>query len=184
MIGDLLFTLFRIISPMGHFFFLISVVIGFFGIYIPWNEKRKKNGGKILAARERSGTPTPVNRATALARMVRCIPLFVTGMTMLIASAVMGIPVLIALGGGLTIFSLLRMERAGKDFRAGRISRPAKTTKLSKPAFRSDTPDHEHITVSGQGSKGRLEQLDTLKSAGLITDQEYRQKRQEILNGL
>lgn len=33
-------------------------------------------------------------------------------------------------------------------------------------------------------AKRRLEQLENLKEAGLITDQEYRQKRQEILRVL
>lgn len=181
--ANMLFTTFEILSPMAYHIFLILAVVGFFGFYIPWNEKRKKNGGKKSTekASEWRKTSAPVGRAQALVQMVFYIPVFVTGMTMLIASAVVGMPLLIALGGGLTIFSLLRMERAGRDFRAGRPSRPSKPP---KPAFRSESPDHEHITVSGQGSKARLEQLDTLKSAGLISDQEYRQKRQEILNGL
>ena len=33
-------------------------------------------------------------------------------------------------------------------------------------------------------AKQRLEQLESLRSAGLISDQEYRQKRQEILKDL
>ena len=121
-----------------------------------------------------------MSRARARVRMSYYIPVFVVGLTMLIASAVMGEPVLIALGGGLTIISLLGMERAGRDFRAGRPSRPSKPP---KPVFRTEAPDHEHITVSGHSGTARLEQLDTLKNAGLISDQEYRQKRQEILNG-
>lgn len=35
-----------------------------------------------------------------------------------------------------------------------------------------------------QNPKGRLEQLEDLKDAGLITGQEYEQKRREILNDL
>lgn len=37
---------------------------------------------------------------------------------------------------------------------------------------------------AGLDAQGRLEQLKTLKNAGLITNLEYEQKRQEILNDL
>lgn len=43
---------------------------------------------------------------------------------------------------------------------------------------------HDHIPSTALDAKGRLEQLETLRGAGLITDQEYRQKRQEILKGI
>ena len=58
---------------------------------------------------------------------------------------------------------------------------PPETT---APVFRTDSPDHEHITPSGLDPKSRLEQLETLKEAGLITREEYDQKRREILKGL
>lgn len=181
--GSILFTTLGTLAPMAYNIFLLAAVVGFFGVYVPWNERRKKNGGENPAnkAGEWRGNPAPMSRAKALLRMAYYIPVFVTGMTMLIASAVVGMPLLIALGGGLTIFSLLRMERAGRDFRAGRQSRPSRPP---KPAFRPESPDHEHIVPSGQGGKARLEQLEVLKNAGLISDQEYKQKRQEILNGL
>lgn len=46
-----------------------------------------------------------------------------------------------------------------------------------------------HTSSAGSGcntldAKGRMKQLKTLKEAGLITDQEYKQKRQEILDEL
>lgn len=46
------------------------------------------------------------------------------------------------------------------------------------PAGTEDRPS------AAPDAKRRLEQLESLKEAGLITDQEYRQKRQEILRGL
>ena len=42
----------------------------------------------------------------------------------------------------------------------------------------------EHISSTALDARGRLEQLETLKKAGLITEQEYQQKRAEILKGL
>lgn len=178
--ANMLFTTFGILSPMAYNIFLLVVVVGFFGFYVPWNERRKKGGGQRPAEGTGRGrkSSAPMGRAKAFVWIILCFPVAVAGMTMLIASLVMGEPLMIALGGGLTIFSLLRMERAGKDFRAGRTSRQP------KPKFRSEAPDHEHIVPFGQGGIARLEQLEVLKSAGLISDQEYQQKRREILNGL
>ena len=47
-----------------------------------------------------------------------------------------------------------------------------------------DSPDHEHIAPSGLDPKARLEQLETLKEAGLLTPKEYEAKRQEITKDL
>ncbi len=44
--------------------------------------------------------------------------------------------------------------------------------------------DHDHIPSTALTPQGRLEQLKTLREAGLLTDEEYRKKREEILNGL
>ena len=43
---------------------------------------------------------------------------------------------------------------------------------------------HDHISSTALDAKGRLEQLETLKSAGLITQKEYEEKRQDILSHL
>ena len=42
----------------------------------------------------------------------------------------------------------------------------------------------ETIPAVGLDAKRRLEQLETLRSAGLIDDEEYREKRREILEQL
>jgi len=52
------------------------------------------------------------------------------------------------------------------------------------PSFRPDSADHQHITAAGLDAKARLEQLETLKGAGLLTPEEYAEKRKEILNDL
>lgn len=43
--------------------------------------------------------------------------------------------------------------------------------------------NHDHIRSMARTPEGRLEQLKTLKGAGLYTEEEYRQKRAEILSG-
>ncbi len=51
------------------------------------------------------------------------------------------------------------------------------------PSFDPGAADHEHITEVSYGHtpQKRLEQLETLREAGLIDDEEYREKRKEIL---
>lgn len=43
---------------------------------------------------------------------------------------------------------------------------------------------HDHIPSVALDARQRLEQLESLKTAGLIDDREYREKRQEILKEL
>lgn len=43
---------------------------------------------------------------------------------------------------------------------------------------------HDHISSTSLDVKGRLEQLKDLKEAGLLSQEEYDKKRQEILKGL
>ena len=43
---------------------------------------------------------------------------------------------------------------------------------------------HDHIPSTALDAKRRMEQLESLKTAGLITEQEFQQKRQEILQEL
>ena len=47
--------------------------------------------------------------------------------------------------------------------------------------FNSDSPEHQHISSIGPDPQKRLEQLERLKEAGLVTREEYDQKRKEIL---
>ncbi len=42
----------------------------------------------------------------------------------------------------------------------------------------------QHQPTGGARTKARLEQLETMKNAGLITKEEYREKRQEIIDSL
>ena len=53
-----------------------------------------------------------------------------------------------------------------------------------EPASRSRMETHDHIPSTALDAKRRLEQLQSLKSAGLIDGQEYRQKWEQILKEL
>ncbi len=52
------------------------------------------------------------------------------------------------------------------------------------PSAGSTTGDHDHIPSTALNARGRLEQLEQLRSAGLLTEDEYREKRKEILREL
>lgn len=52
-------------------------------------------------------------------------------------------------------------------------------------ASSSPAPEtHDHISSTALDVKGRLQQLKDLKEAGLLSQEEYDKKRQEILKGL
>lgn len=50
----------------------------------------------------------------------------------------------------------------------------------TRPSFRSEAADHEHITVGGLTKEARLEQLETLLDAGLLDKEEYRERKRRI----
>lgn len=73
----------------------------------------------------------------------------------------------------------------GKGGLVGR-SYQIETETEEEPEFPDAPPveTHDHIPSVALDAKQRLEQLESLKSAGLIDDREYREKREEILRGL
>ena len=60
-------------------------------------------------------------------------------------------------------------------------------SKVTKHTYQSVTRPaprkQDHIQSTCLGQAGRLEQLETLRKAGLYTNEEYRQKKEEILRG-
>lgn len=50
-----------------------------------------------------------------------------------------------------------------------------------KPVHRKKETEFDHISAIGPGRRHRLEQLETMRGAGLVTEQEYRRKRDEIM---
>lgn len=54
-------------------------------------------------------------------------------------------------------------------------------TDKKKPVRRKRDTEFDHISAIGPGRGHRLEQLETMRGAGLVSEQEYRQKRNEIM---
>ena len=76
---------------------------------------------------------------------------------------------------GMNAYQVFGKKYVGPEIRIEDEERP-----LSPPPAQT----HDHIPSTALDAKRRLEQLESLKSAGLVTDQEYQQKRQEILKEL
>ena len=66
----------------------------------------------------------------------------------------------------------------------GKVWGPLKWLKAKKPVHKRKNVEFDHISAIGPSMRRRLEQLESLKTAGLIDDREYREKRQEILKEL
>ena len=75
-------------------------------------------------------------------------------------------------------------HRVGYDVETGVEEDVIRPVMAEPSSFGHDAPDHQHIAPTGLDPKGRLEQLETLKEAGLLTKEEYEEKRKEILRQL
>ena len=118
---------------------------------------------------------------------------FLTSLPMLLTGWLFALPFLLA--GGFFAVNGLRMALGGNPF-ARRADRPeerdaertAGSGALESPIKRERRPaaprageEHDHIPSTALDAGARLEQLETLKGAGLLTQQEYEKKRREIL---
>lgn len=73
----------------------------------------------------------------------------------------------------------------GKTYKGPEITIEEDNTQMPGVQSSSPAPEiHNHIPSTALDAKQRLEQLESLKQAGLITDGEYREKREEILKHL
>lgn len=73
----------------------------------------------------------------------------------------------------------------GKTYKGPEITIEEDSAQTSDGNPSSPAPEvHDHIPSTALDAKQRLEQLESLKQAGLITQSEYDQKRREILERL
>lgn len=101
-----------------------------------------------------------------------------------------GLFVVIPSGGGIfgvlwtvaaaVITGMNAYQAFGKNYVGPEINIEEEGRTVSPPPAET----HDHIPSTALDAKQRLEQLESLKTAGLIDEREYQQKRQEILRGL
>lgn len=117
-----LFSTLGMFSEKAYYLFLILVAVGFFGIYIPWDRRRREKGSAPAVPKEKKER-RPVrtlSRGGAVALLVVCVPLAVAGLILFIACAAMGEAALTAVGLVLSGLALAGMSKAGQTLRSPR----------------------------------------------------------------
>lgn len=166
--GGLLISILGTLSNRAYYLFLIIVMVWFFGVYVPLNERKKRQDGQAAAGkgpRREEKPPLRLSRPAALGLLAACAVLAAVGLILLIAAGAMSRPLPILLGALLAGAGLAGMGRAGRDLRAA----------PRQPAPRA--PAREPV------DRARLEQLESLLEAGILTPEEYRRKRTELMEG-
>lgn len=166
--GGLLISTLGTLSNRAYYLFLIIVMVWFFGVYVPLNERKKRQDGQAAAGkrpRREEKPPLRLSRPAALGLMAACAVLAAVGLILLIAAGAMSRPLPILLGALLAGMGLAGMGRAGRDLRAA-PRQPAPRPPAWEPVDRA-----------------RLEQLESLLEAGILTPEEYRRKRTELMEG-
>ncbi len=59
--------------------------------------------------------------------------------------------------------------------------RPAESQRGDRRTYQPAGQEHDHIRSVALSPQRKLEQLETLRDAGLLTDEEYREKKREIM---
>lgn len=119
--GGLLISTLGTLSNRAYYLFLIIVMVWFFGVYVPLNERKKRQDGQAAAGkrpRREEKPPLRLSRPAALGLMAACAVLAAVGLILLIAAGAMSRPLPILLGALLAGAGLAGMGRAGRDLRA------------------------------------------------------------------
>ena len=146
----------------------------------------RRRRGRITVQDQTTGAGRAMRRGIGVVHAVMGFVFVVISLTEIFPSAgLFGLPFLAAGGFFLMEGIFLAVSKSGPAHRVGYdvetgigedVIRPVME---EPPVFQQDAPDHQHIPPTA-----RLEQLETLREAGLLTPEEYQQKRAEILKGL
>ena len=153
----------------------------------------RRRRGRITVQSQPTGAARAMMRGMGMVHAVMGFVFVVVAVTTIIPQAgLFGLPFLV--GGGFFCINGIRMVVSKNDIahRVGYDIEPDvqqetivglmdDVDKMVEQERRTSVPAGSSI---GLDAKGRMQQLKTLKDAGLITDQEYAQKRQEILDEL
>ena len=154
----------------------------------------RRKRGRITVQYQPTGAARGVRRVAGLVQAIFGFVFVVIALTGIMpVMPLFSLPFL-AMGGLAIVVGL--MNALGKNGLAHRVGYDVETgveeetivglmDEVTKEESSSPAPeDHDHIPSAELSARERLEQLNTLKEAGLITREEYDQKRQEILSRL
>ena len=151
----------------------------------------KRTRGRITVQHQPTGAARTALRGMGLVHAVFGGVFAIVAVTEIIPNAgLIGLPFLA--GGLFFCFNGIRMLVSKNGF-AHRVGYDVETDVAEDTIFGlTEEPPAEFTHNSGgnvenffdPNAKARLEQLESLKTAGLITDREYREKREEILRNI
>ena len=154
----------------------------------------RQRRGRITVQSQPTGAAGAVRRVGGVVQAVVGFVFVATSVTVFIPlSGLLGLPFLLIGGLGMVIglinvFSKNGLaHRVGYDVETGIEEETivGLMDEVTREDASSPAPEgHDHIPSTALDARERLEQLESLKTAGLITREEYEQKRKEILAGL
>ena len=149
----------------------------------------RRNRGRITIQHQPTGASRAMMRMMGAIHASMGIAFVLAAVTTIIPNAgFFGFPFF--LGGAFFAVNGIRMLVGKNDF-AHRVGYDIETDMESESIVgimdepKSEPEQQESpIVIDPKRTKARLEQLETMKNAGLITKEEYREKRQEIIDSL
>ena len=143
----------------------------------------KRHRGRVTIQHQPTGGARAMVRMMGAVHAAMGIAFVLAAVTTIIPNAgFFGLPFF--LGGAFFAVNGIRML-IGKNGFSHRVGYDIETDMESESiAGIMEEPKSDTIVIDPQRNKARLEQLETMKNAGLITKEEYREKRQEIIDSL
>lgn len=149
----------------------------------------QRKRGRITVQDQTTGTGRFLRRGGGVVHAVMGGVFVLIALTQIIPTwGLFGLPFLVA-GGFFLVEGILTAvskegpaHRVGYDVETG-IEEEVIGGILDEPP-KPSSGTHDHIPSTALNIKARLEQLESLREAGLITREEYEEKRKEILRGL
>ena len=143
----------------------------------------RRHRGRVTIQHQPTGGARMMVRGIGAVHAGMGIVFVITALTSIIPNAgLFGLPFL--LGGAFFAVNGIRMMIAKNGF-TQRVGYDIETDMESESmAGIMEEPKSDAVVIDPARTKARLEQLETMKNAGLITKEEYREKRQEIIDSL
>ncbi len=152
--------------------------------------------GRITVQSQPTGAAQGVRRGIGVVQAIFGFVFVVVAVTEIIPTAgLFGLPFL-AIGGLFMVMGIIpavskngMAQRVGYDVETGVeeetiVGLMDEVLEKHEGSAAAAPQSHDHIPSTALNAKERLEQLQSLKDGGLITQAEYDQKRQEILRNL
>ena len=143
----------------------------------------KRHRGRVTIQNQPTGGARAMVRMMGAVHAAMGIAFVLAAVTTIIPNAgFFGFPFF--LGGAFFAVNGIRML-IGKNGFSHRVGYDIETDMESESiAGIMEEPKSDAVVIDPQRNKARLEQLETMKNAGLITKEEYREKRKEIIDSL